>query len=461
MSETIEIEPKSPTNPAGKPGVGGLAGIPSVIGAIIGADDFCSVWNFPLSAICVDDPNSDTTGMPAWCQFAPTGYLCPGTEPFENPTTGLNWSSEYCFDSTWKKVNCETTAQMCNAYEKTTFRQDTQTYNYNSMNPSQLPCNDMAVCKDIKGIFVNCDLGKGQYWVMHQGTLIKSLGPGMAPKERKCLYMYNKDGFNVTTTSDCIVNIDTSIRTNTGYTFDKYMRLTDPKTGIPITNEEYEGGYPINAVYSSPPAEEVTPVPSIPTESCGTICDWLHIIHADLISIDTSLIAFLDYLEEFILNINPPTELGIVDKLNEILAAIDTISIEVVKEAGTNFWDVLGGAFGDIFDLIEFIIEKIIYLVIPEDSTAIVNAFDMLQAQLQGKVEPIHEIQTHITQSIPTEQKDFENISITLPKYGDITFFKVEYLMMAIPFIRQLISATLVLTTAIWAYRKVSSEMIR
>lgn len=151
----------------------------------------------------------------------------------------------------------------------------------------------------------------------------------------------------------------------------------------------------------------------------------------------------------------------IIKYLKEIAKNIEDLKMEIVEEAGTNFWDFLGGLFGDIFELIEFIIEKIIYLVVPENGDFITDSFAGLSGALNKKFEPMDALKSSITGSLMVEQKNFEDVTLSLPIYGSTKVLDTHFLNMAIPKIRALLSGIMIIITSIWAYRKVSSGMIK
>lgn len=160
-----------------------------------------------------------------------------------------------------------------------------------------------------------------------------------------------------------------------------------------------------------------------------------------------------------------PSEINFSDELfkllKEIKKTLEDLKMEIIEEAGTSFWDFLGGLFGDIFELIEFLIEKIIYLVVPEDSSFITTSLSGLSDALSDKFEPMDMLKDSITSSLKFEEKEFEKLTVDLPVFGNVQFFDPTYINMAIPKLRQLISGMMVLFTAFWAYRKITTEMIK
>jgi len=146
--------------------------------------------------------------------------------------------------------------------------------------------------------------------------------------------------------------------------------------------------------------------------------------------------------------------------LEDIEKAISNLDL-VGGDAATNFWDFLGGLFGDIFELVEFLIEKVIYLVVPEDSSFITTSLNGLSDSLSNKFEPMNTLKNNITSSFQIEEKEFGNVAVSLPIYGTVEMFNSTFINMAIPKLRQLLSGIMVLVTAIWAYRKITTEMIK
>lgn len=151
---------------------------------------------------------------------------------------------------------------------------------------------------------------------------------------------------------------------------------------------------------------------------------------------------------------------SITKLLENIEKAINNIDL-VGGDAGTSFWDFIGGLFGDIFELIEFLIEKLIYLVVPEDSTFITTSLSGLSDSISSKFEPMNTLKDSITSSLQFKEKEFEKLTVDLPVFGNVQFFDPTYINMAIPKLRQLISGMMVLFTAFWAYRRITTEMIK
>lgn len=490
MSEETPLYPVDPPNPAGKPGVGGLAAIPGLIGSIVGADDFCSVWNFPLSAVCVANPSDpDRHAMPAWCLYMPDGHLCPGTVSTPDSETGLNWSAAYCFDASFNKIPCITEKISICTYFDDSIR--TPAGNHIGQ---EGPCNEVGPsCVDSNFIPINCNLidydnHRSGFTFMTTTGCYKAMNYSTVPPTFKdpvpCKFRYNAQ--NTQGYGD-------------GYSFDRYMRIVNTNTGIPITNQDYEGGYPIKAVYPPlvPPVEPpvvppgsgspfdpgpnpfdptmpVSPVPDGEKDCSGVICECIKLVinaigalNNTVLKVDETLLGIVDQLDDIHAK-QPnwfeklPLELlPILNKLGDILDAIDDISIDIAKEAESNIWDFLGDTIKELGDLVQFIIDKIIYLVVPEDTDFLRENFSMLREAMSTKFEPVAMLKTQIQMSLMTEQKNFKDIEMTLPIYGRVEFLNVEFLNYAVPKIRALISGIMIIVTSVWAYRKITSDMVR
>jgi len=149
--------------------------------------------------------------------------------------------------------------------------------------------------------------------------------------------------------------------------------------------------------------------------------------------------------------------------IGDIKEILKEFKFELIGEEGekTNFWDFLGGLFGDIFEFIEFLIEKIIYLVVPEDSSQVLTGFEMLSNALNSKVAPVEELKTSFTSVLNVQEKEFADVNVVLPIYGRVEFFDATYIMAAVPYARNLISGMMIIVTGFWAYRKISSGVIK
>ena len=152
---------------------------------------------------------------------------------------------------------------------------------------------------------------------------------------------------------------------------------------------------------------------------------------------------------------------GIIPLLEEILDELKKFGDGFDGEAGTSIWDFLMNFTDNLFDMIEFLVEKIIYLVIPEDNTDILTGFEMLAESFKGKMEPAEVLKTELTSSMMVEEKDFESIRVSLPIYGEVMLFDPTYLLQAIPKIRSFLSGLMILITGAWAFRKINSGVLR
>lgn len=147
--------------------------------------------------------------------------------------------------------------------------------------------------------------------------------------------------------------------------------------------------------------------------------------------------------------------------LSDIKDLLSDLKIEIVNEAGTNLWDFLSGLFDNLFELVEFLVDKIIYLVIPEDSSFITTSLSGLSDALNSKFESMNVVKDKITSSLQVEERMVEDVTVSLPAYGAVKVLDATYLNMAIPKIRQILSGMMILLTAFWAYRKITSELIK
>lgn len=149
-------------------------------------------------------------------------------------------------------------------------------------------------------------------------------------------------------------------------------------------------------------------------------------------------------------------------KLDTIISLLEELKDTFVsEEEGFNFWKGLSSMFGDFLDFVEFIIEKVIYLVIPEDSSQILTAFTTLSDSLNAKIEPVQLLKDNFTSVMNVEEKKFADVNVVLPIYGRVEFFDSTYVMAAVPYARNLISGMMIIVTGIWAYRKISSGVIK
>lgn len=502
LSDEIEIEPKDPVNPAGKPGVGGLAAIPSAIGSLLGADGFCSIYNYPLAGLCILDPDFEGEPtfegegfIPSWCLAWSTGPLCD-SEPIEIIENQPIITQNICFDANFNKIDCymskdHRTAPAYGLKPGMVWQEGVS--NTSKLTYPNVPFNDYYMCFADTGGLINCDT---------PGTIVKrEPNSGIGPPfegSGKCFGDTSGYNRNLILVSCPVITIKptppTTIQNSITHSFDRYLRVTNPTTGVPTTNEIYNGGYPIPPPPPEPEPEPIPPFdpganpfdPTLPDpvegQECATIvCECIALVvnalgavNNTILKVDETLLGMVDQLDE-IHNKMPnwfeklPLELlpilsklgSIDDKLQEILTAINDISVNVTKEAETNFWDVLGGMFSDIFGLVEFIIEKIIYLVVPENTDFIRENITMLNATMDQKFEPVNMLKVTIQESLMAEQKAFEDIEMNLPIYGRVKFMEFEWVNFAVPVVRSFLAGVMIIITSVWAYRKITSDMVR
>jgi len=151
----------------------------------------------------------------------------------------------------------------------------------------------------------------------------------------------------------------------------------------------------------------------------------------------------------------------LLDKLNEIIKAIEDVSIDITEEAGTNLWDFLVEYLSTVFDLFQYILDTAIKLIIPEDSQFLNAALTNLSDSLKQKFSPMEDIKYQLTNSLVVAPKEFSDVEMTLPIYGHVTFFDVTFLKTAIPKARSFLAGVMIIITMIWAYRKISTDLIR
>lgn len=156
---------------------------------------------------------------------------------------------------------------------------------------------------------------------------------------------------------------------------------------------------------------------------------------------------------------------------SKVLKSIETVLMDVLKainniglgdgSGGSSFWDSLFDLFGDVFEFIEYLIDKIIYLVIPENTSIVTEKLSILSDSLSGKMSQMEMLQNTITTAFTFEQKEVEPIFVDLPIYGTVDFLQVDYLNQHLPKFRTFLSGFMFLLTSIWAYRKITTEMIK
>lgn len=431
---------------------------------------FCSIWS-PFWNLC--DMN---THIPYWCSGSLTEIFCPQDVGYEyDPVTGdggssggggagRTWTKPLCLDSEKNVIPCPPKLKnICHGYQITSNGGVWKPNEYNTSSFYYPECNENFSCETISGVAVDCNMGPivGGWdsftsdGVCFDGGFQASSGTRQGVKSCGVVVIDYQIPFG----KESSLNVQED-----GYMFDTTMQLISKYTGLTYDDPNLQNGYPVYVAPPLPPPDPLDVVIPVGNEECGAICTWLSYIYNVMRVVNQSVLKVDASIQEMVSKMTVgevPINSVLLQKLNDILTAIDKISFEMVKEAETNFWDVLGGAFGDIFDLIEFLIEKVIYLVIPEDTTSIKASFDLLTQGLKDKIKPIHDLQTNINSAVTVEDKEFKNIEINLPVYGVVPFYKVDYLLIAIPYIRMLLSATMIMMTSIWAYKKVSSELIK
>lgn len=181
-------------------------------------------------------------------------------------------------------------------------------------------------------------------------------------------------------------------------------------------------------------------------QSCS-VCDKLDTLTDLVISIETKFDNSTKKLD------------SIIDEIKKVVEAVKDINI--TNESGTTIWDFLTSLFDRIFDFLDGLIDTIISLVIPSDSSFINKNITEMSNLFKQKFAPVDTIKQQITSSIIVEQKEFKDLVIESPQFGTVTILNMEYVKQAIPVFRNLISGFLILVTAIWAYRKLSSGVIK
>lgn len=413
----------------------------------------------PIGQLLCDDND-----VPIWCTSNPSAIWCPQDPGFEygggsssGGGAGRTWNAELCFDVNGALKDCNNYKTPNNVLTGTipfmpgTTQLVTSTY-FKSGQPMDFqarPFADYITCLDKNKKPINCALVTSQWdesrnsnggWFVVSDGCLSQRNQVLVP----CMFANTAPS----APSDIVKLTDS-------------LQLFDLSSHLPYHSDDFTNGYP-NSIYTyEPPAPPPDPsqppqMPETELECANIICQCMQVLANIMHSVDMTTQDLLSA------TLSIESELpDFISKLDEIITLIDDIAFEVVNEAGTNFWDVLGGAFSDIFDLVEFLIEKIIYLVIPEDTTAIRSAFDLLSADIQAKVAPVHTLQDKFTEVIPEQKEDVLTFSLNLPVYGEIPFFNTLFLNEYRSILHAFSGGIMILFTAIWAYRKISSEMVR
>lgn len=431
---------------------------------------FCSAYAAAGYFMC--DPH---TNIPKWCTYNLADIWCPDDPGYEyDPITGgaggssggagasRTWEVEKCFNDDMEPVNCETglKERLCQLTYLTSNNgewRDGGMTNYKETRYE--PCNNWHVCYDLEGTVVNCDID----------VPLKSQTVNFFVDTLKC-YTGLTTGLRSRTETPCVPMVLNFIVQDepgkgAGYTFDDKMRLVNPFTFVPFDDPTLENGYPIPLPPPEPGSDPFNPQYPETTEECASIiCQCISFVVKALEKVDQSILQVVAAVQALSFEVPTPAPFDIspvTDRLDSILTAVDNISIEMVKEAETNIWDFLGETISTLNDLIQYLIDQIIYLIVPEDTDFLRENFSMLREAMSMKLEPVNMLKTQITASLMTEQKNFEDIEMVLPIYGRVEFLNVEFLNYAVPKIRALISGIMIIVTSVWAYRKITSDMVR
>lgn len=260
------------------------------------------------------------------------------------------------------------------------------------------------------------------------------------------------------------------------YKFDSNYKLLDPNTDLPYEDDEYTGGYPNTYIPEEPPVDGECNACAKMDRLLGKFDSLDAKLTMELTNMDTK-ITFLQETLENLNNLFDDTALlrkldSIIEKmpgvgkLNEIIAAITNLELTVdfeqmVDKTGTNFWDFLSSLFDNLFRLVEYLVEKIIYLVVPENPDFVWTAVNEVTDAFQQKFEPVEEIKVFIQSSVIQEEKQFQDYHLNLPVYGEVMVFHTEFLTQAVPRFRAILSGVMLILTLGWAYRKISSDLIK
>lgn len=440
---------------------------------------FCSAYAAAGYFMC--DPH---TNIPKWCTYNLADIWCPDDPGYEyDPITGgaggssggagasRTWEENKCFDSSFKQIPCPEPMNdfLCQMNE----------YNYlvpleegdyfqlkqnETVITSKVPCDKYLVCYDINGIVIDCDTtsvrlaGTPDPGDFHTNDNTCGYVAKWSPFERRkpippCVKYLDYDSTLIPESEEEL------------YYFDSSMRLQDPRLLVPLNGDGIENGYPLPVPEPEPGSDPFNPDYPETTEECASIiCQCISFVVKALEKVDQSILQVVAAVQALSFEVPTPAPFDIspvTDRLDSILTAVDNISIEMVKEAETNMWDFLGETISTLNDLIQYLIDQIIYLIVPEDTDFLRENFSMLREAMSMKLEPVNMLKTQITASLMTEQKNFEDIEMDLPIYGRVEFLNVEFLNYAVPKIRALISGIMIIVTSVWAYRKITSDMVR
>lgn len=430
---------------------------------------FCAAYAAAGYFMC--DP---ITNVPKWCTYNLADIWCPDDPGYEyDGATGQGgssggagasrtWDVQKCMDSEFRTVSCGEINLNCwyNLYDKPFVFSESI---YNKEIDFQIkPCNQLPFfsCVDQDGIAIDCNRGTlvsrpydeavvspGYSGCLQSPIGSSSLGTkSISPKE--CTPIQKK--------------VDKTSPVKFQYSIGSGLVFQDPQTGLPLNNEPFENGFPIPV---PPPDDPFKPEYPETTDECASIiCQCISFVVKALEKVDQSILQVVAAVQALSFEVPTPAPFDIspvTDRLDDILTAVDNISFEMVKEAETNIWDFLGETISTLNDLIQYLIDQIIYLIVPEDTDFLRENFSMLREAMSMKLEPVNMLKTQITASLMTEQKNFEDIEMDLPIYGRVEFLNVEFLNYAVPKIRALISGIMIIVTSVWAYRKITSDMVR
>ena len=155
------------------------------------------------------------------------------------------------------------------------------------------------------------------------------------------------------------------------------------------------------------------------------------------------------------------------DSLDDFQSSLDKMvkylkNFEVTNEAGTNFWDVPNTLVGTIDGVLEFLdnfMDFFVEVFVPKENV-IDKGFKDLQGIMNTKFKSMSALKSTIESTYNQPQKEFETINVTLPAYGSVKILDGTFLNQALPVTRNLIGGAMLLFTTIWAYRKITTELI-
>lgn len=199
-----------------------------------------------------------------------------------------------------------------------------------------------------------------------------------------------------------------------------------------------------------------------PTSEIIDYTDLLNSLNQNLKNIETPLKELLIKTSEVLEEMKNSSEFleNILQSILQNLLDFEIDLSQITNEAGTNLWDFLGGFFDKIIDLIDSLLDKIIYLVIPEDTSFIGEGFDSLNATIQNKFQALDIVKTTMIGAFSPQETKVPDWEIDLPVYGTITAIDSTWVDKALPMFKQFVSAIIYMFTAIWAYKKITNDLI-